>query len=196
MDQVMCRGHAQIAAIFLLAVIAAGPASQPAPLPPSATEPSKIPMADLTNAPFHFHLKYPADWKAVDPPVNHQVISLQTVPIDPKNTAFGVIGLRVTRGSGEEADPELLKDVSGEMVNYAFNNGGKKVILKPDKLGDIPARRIVFDLEKPDGVSRVECVVAVRDSGIYVFTVAAPSDVFDKMQPGLREMLKSFELTE
>ena len=183
---------------MLTASFAAGPASQPTVQPSPdvpITKPSTIPMADLSNDEFHFHLKYPADWKRLDHPVNNQVISLQTPQAIPADTNFAAVGLRIQSGPRDVPDAQMLKDISGEMVSYTINHGGKKVSVKPAQLGDIAARRIAFDVDA-SGNSRVICVVAVHQQMEYVFTIAGPANVLQQNTAGIDEMLKSFALTE
>ncbi len=153
-------------------------------------------MTDLTNDEFHFHLKYPADWKRLDPPVNNQVISLRTPQATGGDANFAAIGLRIRPGPATGSDDQILKDISGEMVSYTINHGGKKVTVNPTKLGDLAARRLTFDIETPNAVSRVMCILAVHERVEFVFTIAGPPEVQTRVAPGVDQMLSTFSLTD
>ncbi len=184
-------------AVLLTCTFAAGPASRPVlrPVPPT-TDPSAVPTSDYRNDEHHFQFQYPTQWKLLDRPVNNQVVSMQVALGDANAPAEGVAGMRIVVDVEAGSDPEILKEISGEMVNYVFNNGGKKVVVKDDRLGDLRARRIRFEIDKAGAKSHVLYVVAVRHRKEYVFTAAAPGDGLDRMLPGIEALLKSFELSE
>ena len=175
--------------ILILSVamlIAAGPATQP------ATQPIKL----KTFTGNQFTLDYPEEWTVLDHPVNYQVFSMQTEPVNKADRNLGVMGLRIDTGPATGSDAEILKDVSGGMVELLFNHGAKNTTVKPDKLGDIPARRIRVDTDQPTGSTTAIYIVAVHHRTEYVFTIAAPSDQIEKMLPKVEAVLKSFKVLE
>jgi hypothetical protein len=163
-------------------LIAADPATQP------TTRPIKLRAYDNTQ--FNFHLDYPEDWTVLDHPVNNQVLSMQTEPPGKADQNLGVMGLRIDTGPADANDSELLKQISGQMVDYLFNHGGKNIAIKPDKLGDIPARRITVDTN----ASKAVYMVAVFHHTEYVFNIAAPAEQMEKMMSAASEVIRSFKV--
>jgi hypothetical protein len=147
-----------------------------------------------------FRLDYPADWTLLEKPVNHQVLSMQTQPVNRADQNLGVMGLRIDSGPDGATDEQILKVLSGGMVDYVFNHGAKNVTVKSDTLGDIPARRIRFDTDKTTDAGKrpatttVIYIVAVHNRTEYVFTAAAPADQIAKMFPGVDAVVKSFRV--
>jgi hypothetical protein len=182
------KSGTKISAVVLIAfaslLMAAGPATQP------ASHPVRLKHLDI-NA-YNLHLDYPADWTVLDPPVNNQVLSMQTQAPGKADRNLGVMGLRINTGPETADDAQLLKEISGGMVDYLFNHGGKNIAIKPDKLGDIPARRISVDTDSAKAVY----MVAVLHHTEYVFNIAAPADQMEKMMSAALEVIRSFKITE
>jgi len=166
------------------ALIAADPATKP------ATKPIKLRHFD--SSAFNFHLDYPDDWTVLEHPVNNQVFSMQTQAPGKADQNLGVMGLRIDTGPATANDDQLLKQISGQMVDYLFNHGGKNIAIKPDKLGDIPARRITLDT----AASKAVYIVAVLHHTEYVFNIAAPADQMEKMMSAASEVIRSFRVNE
>jgi hypothetical protein len=187
MAQVMFRPIAMFAALLIAtsAIIAADPATQP------TTQPIKLKHFD--NNTFNFHLDYPDDWTVLEHPVNNQVFSMQTQAPDKADQNLGVMGLRIDTGPANANDDQLLKQISGQMVDYLFNHGGKNIAIKPDKLGDIPARRISVDTTTSTGTTKAIYIIAVQHHTEYVFNIAAPADQMEKMLPKAEEVVRSFK---
>jgi hypothetical protein len=184
-----------ILAAWMLAptpLLADGPAAQPASQP--ASQP--IQLETFSSDQYRFTMDYPASWTVLEHPVNHQVLSMQTQPANATDKNLGVMGLRIADGPAAGSDEEILQTVSGEMVDYLFNHGGKKITIHPEKLGDIPARRIRCSTDQPAGATTAIYIIAVHNRTEYVFTIAAPADQIDKMLPGVDAVLKSFKLLE
>jgi hypothetical protein len=185
-----------VRAIMIFAVIfgasslllAADPATKP------TTQPIKLHSFDSNE--FNFHLDYPDDWTVLEHPVNHQVFSMQTEPANAADKNLGVMGLRIDTGPASGNDSEILKQISGQMVDYLFNHGGKSIVIKPDQLGEIPARRIRFNTESTAGTTTAIYIVAVHNRTEYAFQIAAPAEQIEKMLRGAEAVLKSFKVTE
>ena len=167
------------------------------------TEPTTAPATspdtkEFTSPELRFRLRYPADWIAPEHPVNDQVFSVRTPALSATDHRFGVVGLRLDNGPEGQPDRATLLEISGSIAGYVFKNGGKKVTIKDDKIGvaNLPARRIRFLTDQPDGQVVTMYVVAVHKRTEYVFNIAAPAEMFDRILPDVNELLKSFDLIE
>jgi hypothetical protein len=122
---------------------------------------------------------------------------MQTQTPNATDKNLGVMGLRIAEGPAAGSDEQILQTVSGEMVDYLFNHGGKKITIQPDKLGDIPGRRIRCSTDQSAAATTAAIYIfAVHNRTEYVFTVAAPADQIDKMLPAVDAVLKSFKVLE
>lgn len=180
-------------ASLLLCVVTAL-ASRATP-PTTTTAPA---LLEFVSAEYRFRLNHPAEWLVPEHPVSGEVFSLRTPAISPSDARFGVVGLRIDNGPDGQSDVATLIDLGGTIAGYVFKNGGQKVIVKPDQLGAaaLAARRIRFVTDQPSGKIATMYVVAVRKRIEYVFTVAAPVELFDQLLPRVDALLKSFELIE
>ena len=188
-----------ISSLLLLLPIAAGPATRPSTEPDHPAAVSVVPiikLADFTSNEFRFRLRYPADWIVLEHPVNNQVFSLQTEPVNAADANLGVAGLRIDTGPEGTSDVQSLKNVSDAIVDYLFNHGGKKISIKTSALGTLDARQVTVTNEHSTGDTQAMYVIAVHQRIEYVFTIAGPADEFVKMQPKVDLLLKSFELME
>lgn len=162
-----------------------------------ATQPATAPMArEFTSDKFHFRVKYPAGWLVPPQPIGTEVFSARTPAFGPKDARFGAVGLRIDQGPQGRSDRSILMELSAAMAGYIFNHGGKKVTIRPDQLGNLPARRVRFISDQPSGPVATMYVVAVKHRIEYVFSIAAPAEKFDELLPAVETMLKSFEVLE
>jgi hypothetical protein len=153
-------------------------------------------MREFASDEFHFRLKYPADWLVPQKPIGGAVFSARTPALGPKDARFGVVGLRIDQGPQNRSDHDTLMELSAAMAGYVFNHGGKKVTIRPDQLGGLPARRVRFISDEPSGPIATMYVVAVKHRIEYVFSIAAPAEKFDELLPEVEAMLKSFEVLD
>ena len=175
-----------------MTLVAAAPSTQP------STAPVSPPLANFTSAEARVRFSYPADWTLPPKPLPRQLFTAQTPPLD-ANGRFAVISLQVDRGVPGPNDPAAMLDFSDALAAYAFNHGGQHVILKADTLGlptsddALPARRIRFLTPGISGTAATQYVVAVKDGTAYLFTVAAPAEIFDTAIAAATPMFQTFQ---
>jgi hypothetical protein len=170
--------------LLLLMILGLGAATTTAP----TTEPA---LREFSSRQYRVRWKYPADWIVANPPMQGKVFSAHVPGGD-----NGFVNLRIARGSQGSSDAAILVDVADGLASFVFKNGGEHVKIKPEQIGDLPARRITFEKQGESQRVKAAYVVAVKDGVEYVFNFAAPAVVFDSLEPAVNEMLKSFEVLD
>jgi hypothetical protein len=146
---------------------------------------------EFTSPQYKIRLKYPADWTAPDPPLPGDIFSAQ--PPEPNRA---MLNLRIDHAPPGAPDSATLVDLTDSMAGAIFKNGGEHVIIKPQTLGALPARRISFEKQGPADRVKGVYVVAVKDRVEYVFNFTASVQAFDSLLPAMNDLLNSFELLD
>jgi hypothetical protein len=175
MDQMKAAIALAIVLVFLSRALAA-------PSTRSAT-------TEFTSSEHRLRFKYPVEWIVPERPLQGAIFSAQIPPA-------GDISLRIDRSNQNSPDAAILMDVADALASVAFKSGGKHVTIKPDQLGDLPARRITVQSGDPPDTVQAVYIVAVKDRVEYVFHFAGPAKLLDSQLPAINEMLKSFELLD
>jgi hypothetical protein len=207
---------AHVAMVIAAAVATAAGGSPPATIPTTAptTQPATAPAAGIeplrlwTSPADHIRLQCPATWKVLAHPPPGQVFAAR-IPLRNASAPFAVIDLRIDRATPgplvpgperDSVDSAATAEIADAMAAYVFNNGGKKVAIHPDTLGNpglrsgaIPARRVRFLTDLPAGPLATIHVVAVRNGIAYVWTLAAPAPALDALLPEVNRTFASFE---
>lgn len=189
------------------------PATAPAPAQSAATRPAgpatapALPLVPWSSERFRVRLRYPRPWHIVATPPVGTVFSAHIPLHDPPGPA-ATISLRMDRAVAADkigpdpsgTDRAAMMDIADAMAAYVFNNGGRKVTIRPDTLGSktlpggaIPARRVRYLTDLPSGPAATLDVVAVKNGIAYVWTISGPAGSFDPLLPQVQQMLDSFE---
>ena len=180
----------RFAAMTLLAALAAAPATRP--------------TQTFTSDEYAFQLKVPADWVVPEHPDPGQAFTARTPPLPSTRPAppgrpvltLAAVGLKVDAGPEGASDPQILRDDAGALAGLVFEHGGEHVTIRPGTMGGMPARRVRYTVDRPDGRAEVLTVMTVHKRLAYVLTVAAPAGQLNGLMPDVEAMLASFDLRD
>ncbi len=172
---------------LLMGCVAAGPATRPA--------------VPFDSPEYGFKLSVPAGWVVPDHPDEGQAFTAHTPPLATTRPAdragaVGVVSLKIGTGAEGATDRQVLLDASDLLAATVFEHGGQHVTLRPGSLGPVPARRVRYTVDRPDGRVDVLTVVAVHRRVTYALTAAAPAGRLAELLPEVDAIVASFDLRD
>ncbi|HLD42249.1 MAG TPA: PsbP-related protein [archaeon] len=133
-----------------------------------------------------YTLEKPANWEVEE----NQEFTYFKSPVDETNDLQENVVVYVS--SAEEPGKDLIDFLQDSIEVLIETVPGFTIVEhREDKLGDVPAYRIIYT---EDSKLKYLQVFAIKDKNTYILTYTAPAETFDKYLPEAEKIISSYRI--